>query len=182
MDRFNKVLSRAKFVAEVLDAVEYIYTYLLSAPNGRVYDLKISGRGLREIQKEISYLFQSKQAPVRGFVYVAWRDRPESYKYVGKASTVDRLGLRAHGKLANAVATATNLSLLFPAWSGEDILLGVEASIIRLIEHQTGSLPELNVRPERVPFGSAREELGRFADFFSRLGDSLNPDETKEMS
>lgn len=182
LDEFNDTADHAKFAVEVLDAVEYIDKRLLSASNGRLHDLKISGRSLSEIQREIFYLFNSKEAPKRGFVYIAWTHKPEWYNYVGKASKVKRLNLTAHGKLAHAVATATNLSLLFPAQSEDSILAGLEASIIRVIEHQTGSLPELNVRPERVPFGSASDKFSRFADFFARLADSLDPYETKQMS
>lgn len=182
LDGLNDTTERAKFSAEVLDAVEYINKYLLSAPNGRLYDLKIAGRSLSEIQTEIFYLFDSGEAPKRGFVYIAWTHKPEWYHYVGKASKVKRLNLTAHGKLAHAVAKATTVTLLFPAQSEESLLLGLEASVIRVIEHQTGSLPELNVRPERVPFGSASDQFSRFADFFGRLADSLNPYESKRMT
>ena len=174
-DRLNEAFDNVRFCAEASDASEYINRYLITALHGRVCDLKISGRHPDAIQADISNLFDSKQVPRRGFVYVAWTDRPTSYSYVGKASKVDRLNLTRHGNLAHAVAHDTTVSLLFPAQSEETILLGVEASVIRLIEYDTGLLPDLNKKRETVPCGSALDQLNRLGNFIDWLASSLDP-------
>jgi hypothetical protein len=174
-DRLSEAFRNVRFCAEAADAAESINRYLLTAANGRVCDLKISGRHLAEIQRDILNLFDSKQAPRRGFVYVAWTDRPTSYSYVGKASKINRLNLTTHGKLSHAVAHETTVSLLFPSQSEDAILRGIEASVIRLIEYDTGQLPDLNEKRETVPFASASDQLNRLGLFFDWLASSLDP-------
>ena len=160
--------------AELVDAADYVNEKLLSAANGLVIDLRLS-KDLRAVQDDIYGLFEEKAAPRRGFVYIAWRGRPERYVYVGKAGGVARLNLAQHGKLARATVDATSLSLLFPTQSRDEILLGLEASVIRLIENATGQLPEWNDQRGTVPPGPASNELQVLAHFLGGISDELRP-------
>lgn len=173
-NRIGALIQSAQDAADEADACDYLFEKVLEASNGVVCDVRMPAN-LRDLQDEIYDLFDRGDAPRRGFVYVAWRSKPEEYWYVGKASAVGRLNLAAHGKLAHASAYATTLSLLFPTQSREEILRGVEASLLRVITACTGSLPEHNVKRESVPAGQASRDLGALADFFRNLGDDISP-------
>lgn len=100
-------------------------------------------------------------------VYVSWRARPQRYLYVGKAKSVKRLNLAAHGKLAYSVKDdAKTLSLIFPAQSREETLKSVEASVLAFVDSHSGTPPELNTKEERVPSGTATSELDKLGNFF----------------
>ena len=178
-DHLTDTILDAKFAAEILDASECVNDCVLRAKNGLICDLRLGGRSLDQIQDDIHGEFLSGAAPNRGFVYVAWTANPTLYTYVGKASNAGRLNLASHGKLAHAAAYTSTISLLFPSQSREDTLLNVEASIIRLIEHQTGELPELNVKPEQVPEGSASRDLQGLATFLDVVADAVEPFDTR---
>lgn len=156
------------------DAAEFIHEKLLGAENGKIVDLKMRV-DLRVVQEQIYALFESKDAPERGFVYVAWSARPERFMYVGKAASIQRLNLATHGKLANATAHVTTLSLLFPTQSTERNLLDLEASVIELVRSSTGALPELNTKRETVPTGTLSERLGHLASFFEERASQIDP-------
>lgn len=164
----------AREAARIGDAAEYVHTRLLGADRASVVDLKMR-LDLRQVQDQIYALFDEKEAPVRGFVYVAWSSRPERFMYVGKAANASRLNLTQHGLLANAAAHATTLSLLFPSQSKKQILLDLEASVIALIDSWTGDLPELNHKRETVPICSPSKELSRLAEFFDSVAAGLDP-------
>lgn len=156
--------------SECLDASGYLHEKVLSS--GRIVDLKLKN-DLRAVQNQIQGMFDSKEAPERGFVYVAWSQRPEEYWYVGKARTVDRLNLSAHGKLARATAHATQLSLVFPSQSKEEILSGVEASIHMIILALTGELPKLNDRRETVPVHQGGKHVDGLAKFLTKIANQV---------
>jgi hypothetical protein len=168
----SETAEAAKSAAILADAAECINTRVFDAPNGKIADLKISTE-LREVQEQIWNLFETGEVPRRGFVYVAWSAKPERFLYVGKAGNVERLNLAAHGKLAHAAAHVTTLSLLFPNQSRDEVLSGVEASVIRLVEHATGQWPELNDRGESVPSGQPSQRLSRLAQFLATVGRSV---------
>jgi hypothetical protein len=158
------------FHSVCLDAAGYLDEKVLSS--GRIVDLKLKN-DLRAVQDQIQGMFDSKAAPKRGFVYVAWCQRPEEYWYVGKAGTVDRLNLSAHGKLARATADATQLSLVFPSQSKEEILSGVEASIQTMIYAITGELPKLNERRETVPVHQGGKHVDDLAKFLTKIANQV---------
>lgn len=169
----SEAAEAARTAADLADAAEFINNRVFEAQNGRIEDLKIS-TDLREVQEQIRNLFDIGQVPPRGFVYVAWSAKPELFMYVGKAGNIDRLNLAAHGKLAHSAAHVTTLSLIFPNQSRKDFLSGLEASVIRVIEHATGNLPELNDRDEKVPPGEPTNRLSRLAEFLSDVARSVN--------
>lgn len=164
----TEAAEEARAAARLLDAAEYIVQKVLSAPNGKAIDTHLKP-DLRAVQEQIVSLFEEGAAPERGFVYVAWSKKPERFYYVGKASNAGRLNLAAHGKLARATAHATQLSLLFPTQSREEILLALEASAMELIEFHTGELPELNDNRGAVPDGTATVELKWLSDFLGTV-------------
>lgn len=160
--------------ADIADAADFVNSKVLSAGNGRVVDLKTSA-DFAAVQDRIAELFETKQVPIRGFVYVAWSGRPEEFVYVGRAKDSKRLSLAAHGKLAHATATASTVSLLFPTQSREEIIRDLEACVIRLVEHATGRLPRLNMRRERQPVGDSLRELERLGTFLTGVAKRVTP-------
>lgn len=159
--------------AKQLDASDYLRQKVLCADSGRILDVKLK-QGLRDAQDQITLLFETKQAPPRGFVYVAWSGRPEKFLYVGKAGNARRLNLTQHGKLARATAHSTTLSLLFPTQSRAEILSGVEGSLLRTVKACTGSLPRLNDKNGRVPAGAGTKRLHELGDFLLNVGDDFS--------
>jgi hypothetical protein len=107
-------------------------------------------------------------------VYVAWIHRPEEYWYVGKATTVERLNLAAHGKLARATAHATKLSLIFPSQSRPEVLGGVEGSLLAMIEHHSSALPKLNEKRESVVAHQGTDELMTLSSFLRDIAKRIN--------
>lgn len=124
--------AQARELARILDATGYLEDKVFQPKNARIVDIRLK-QDLQAVQDQIQEMFDTKEAPQRGFVYIVWSARPEEYWYVGKANTVERLNLNSHGKLARATAHATKLSLIFPSQSREEVLAGVEASVLALI-------------------------------------------------
>lgn len=162
--QLRETLELARRSANTLNAISFLETRVLASHNGKAIDIKLK-RDLADAQAQILDKFESGEAPKRGFVYVSWSQRPEQYFYVGKARTVDRLNLSQHGKLANTVGRASTLSLIFPHQSSEETLLGVEASILNLLEVHMGNPPELNARVERIPTQDGSDELAGLQGF-----------------
>jgi len=159
--------------AELSDAAEYVNEKVLRPNNGKVVDVKI-GSDIRRAQAQIDALFESGEAPKRGFVYVAWSARPERFLYVGKAKSSSRLNLAAHGKLSNAIAHASTLSLVFPSRSSDEILRSLEASIILLARFTAPDGLEFNERYELVPLGTATEGIQALASFLQGVAENIS--------
>ena len=112
----------------------------------------------------------------RGFVYFAWRSRPESYFYVGKAGSSSRVNLDAHGKLLESLKNdkASRLSFIFPAKSTPENIAYLEAALLNLIEFKTGELPEENTRREY--FGleyECGEDVRTIRKLLSQIGQKI---------
>lgn len=167
--------AKARELARILDATGYLFDKVFQPGQAQIVDLKLK-QDLYAVQAQILEMFESKAAPQRGFVYVAWSASPEEYWYVGKASTANRLNLTSHGKLARATADATKLSLIFPSQSREQVLLGVEASVLALIEDYTGKLPRFNDRRGKVVKNSGANELRMLSDFLGSIADDIHCD------
>jgi hypothetical protein len=161
------------YAADLADAADYVAQRVLHTAHGQVIDLRLH-RDLHVVQRHIRELFDTKKAPFRGFVYIAWAARPERYVYVGKAGSNGRLNLVAHGKLANAAAYASHISLVFPSRSRAENLSDLEACIIRLVKFRTGRLPTLNQREELVPGGPAANQLEALTGFLGKVARSVN--------
>lgn len=159
--------------ARIRDATGYLEDKVFEPKTGRIEELRLRG-DLRFTQDEILQRFETGEWPKRGFVYVAWSQRPEQYYYVGKARGVDRLNLAAHGKLANATAYATQLALLFPSQSRDEILGGVEAALLALVEFHTGELPRLNERREKTVPHRGHNSLRELSGFLRTVATDLH--------
>ncbi len=170
----HETADQAVDAADLADAADFVSTKVLSADNGKVVDLKSNG-DFRTVQDRILDLFETKQVPARGFVYVAWSARPEEFLYVGRAKDSGRLTLAAHGKLAHATASASTVSLVFPTQSRDETIRSLEACIIRLVEHATGELPKLNARRERLPMGNSLQQLEQLGGFLANIAKRITP-------
>lgn len=182
---FMKAIKDANDAADLVDAAEYVREKVLSRSGHPILDIRLSRGGgqaneLKRAQEQIDKLFDSNAAPRRGFVYVAWSRRPDQFYYVGKAKSVLRLNLRAHGNLVSAINKATVLSLLFPTRSSEETLLGVEASVIALVQSFTGKSPRNNTRLGSVPVGKAAADLLDLGRFLHAVGALIAPGQPKE--
>jgi hypothetical protein len=171
----------ARRLARILDATSYLDDKVIRSKFSTILDVRLKS-DLKSVQEQILDMFETRQAPHRGFVYVAWSARPEEYWYIGKANTSSRLNLVAHGKLARATAHATQLSLVFPTQSRQDILEGVEAALLALIEAYMGEPPKLNDRREMVIENKGTEELRLLANFLGSIADDLHYVRTKRAA
>lgn len=175
-DKLSNTVSEVREAARLLDAAEYIQEKVLSPSNGKIVDLRLKkNKDFQVVQEQIKEMFATKKVPQRGFVYVAWSRKPERYLYVGKAKSPSRLDLTSNGKLSWATMYATTLSLLFPSKSDEEILLGVEASILSLINNYTRKLPKHNVSNGKVPLCSVTAEIENLAIFLNQIADFVYP-------
>ena len=170
---FLDAAAEARRLARILDATGYLDEKVIRSENSLVVDLRLK-MDLRSVQDQIVQMFDTNEVPRRGFVYIAWSAKPEEYWYVGKASSAERLNLASHGKLARATAHATQLALIFPSQSRGEILSGVEAAILAVIESHTGKPPELNDRRERVVENKGTEELRLLSGFLGSIADDLH--------
>ncbi|HEX2878153.1 MAG TPA: hypothetical protein VHO25_01325 [Polyangiaceae bacterium] len=182
---FLKAIKAANDAADLVDAAEYVREKVLSRSGHPILDIRLSRSGgkanaMKRAQEQIDKLFDSNKAPRRGFVYVAWSRRPDQFYYVGKAKSVLRLNLRGHGNLVSAINEATVLSLLFPKRSNEETLLGVEASVIALVQSFKDKGPHNNTRLGSVPVGKAAGELLDLGKFLHAVGALIAPGQPKE--
>jgi hypothetical protein len=84
------------------------------------------------------------------------------------------LNLAAHGKLANATAYATQLALIFPSQSRDEIIAGVEAAMLALVKFQSGELPRLNERHEKTVAHNGNESLKSLSGFLASVAFDLH--------
>lgn len=164
----NKTAEAMRVYTKLGDAAELINESVLKAKSGNVYDISLYPDFDSSI-KQIEYFFKGKESD-RGFVYVAWRGRPEAFLYVGKASSKSRLDLRKNAKLARAITRATTFSVVYPKINNLEILKGLEASIICVINSEGYHTIEFNDKTEIVPYGAAS---GVFHGVVQRLGSFL---------
>jgi hypothetical protein len=177
----DNAAEEARRLGRILDATGYLDDKVLRPENALVIDVRLKS-DLKAVQDQIEHMFETNEAPNRGFVYIAWCAKPEDYWYVGKAKNDERLNLASNGKLARATADATQLSLLFPSQSKPDILAGVEAAMIAVIESRTGGLPKLNAKRERVVENRGTEELRSLSGFLWSISDDLHRERLKSAA
>lgn len=110
----------------------------------------------------------------RGFVYLAWKSKPEAYFYVGKAGSSKRVNVDSHGKLLESLKKASYFTLVFPSKSTRENLSNLEAAIINLIEYRIGDVPEENSRRERFILEyECGEELLKIRKLMSQIQRAL---------
>jgi hypothetical protein len=163
MQLLDGVIEEARDAAKVLDATDIIRKNILHG-RGQIVDVPMH-HDLREAQARIQAAFEDGRLPERGFVYVAWRARPERFIYIGKAASVRRLHLPAHGKLAHATASASTLSLLFPPRSEPRVIDIIETSAMALVDRYSVRGLELNDTLGRLRGGAGQVRLNRIVNF-----------------
>jgi len=138
----------------VCDSASFILDMVLEAKRAKSIDINLLGidRSRDNLKSVIAKTLDKHNKTDRGFVYCAWRSRPETYYYVGKAGSRTRVNLDTHGKLLEALKKASRLSFIFPAKSTSDNISSLEAALIHLVEFKTGAIPEENNRKEKLKF------------------------------
>lgn len=116
-----------------------------------------------------------EDTPKRGYVYVAWSARPESYWYVGRANKEDRIRRhRSHGNLSLALRDASVFTVIFPA---REARVGeLEAALLRLFRHVGGDLawPTHNgIGLPVAPHGMRQEQLLRMSSALGKIAARL---------
>lgn len=172
-ERLRRSIEAVRGIAEIGDAAACLSTQLFSGRHSRVVDIRVAGLHVRDVQNEIALTCADQRFPRRGFIYVAWRARPEAYHYVGRASSAARLNQHSHGMLALAIRDSVTLSLLFPHHSRARNIVDVEASVMRVISAFTGKMPTWNDRPEPIPRLDPSKCLNGVSWQLTRLGKSL---------
>jgi hypothetical protein len=124
-----------------------------------------------------------------GYVYVAWKNKPHKYFYVGKAGTgksgeVKRIS-RAHGKLMSAWnrGCASRISLVNPSKSTNPLLFNLETSIIRTYEHFKGETPKFNQASVSlgIPDGPYTDYLNLINDTFTSASGAIERHSEKQQ-
>lgn len=168
-DRGNEdALQEMISAARLADAARTVAAALRS----RTRAVDFSFRSIESTQEELrNYL---SRRPHVGHVYVAWRQKPQAFLYVGRASSPDRLWSieGTHGHLIKAhYEGATTLSIIPLEEPRQE--RAVEASVLEVVRHCTGNLPVLNQRVETVGHGFASDDLEVLGAYFRRVGRHL---------
>jgi hypothetical protein len=173
--QFEERMKLARTAALAHDAAVYVREVVIEERDSKVVAVSLV-RDAEATQSRIIRALQSSKTAKRGFVYVAWSQRPETFFYVGKARNAGRLNLSSHGKLTHAVVgldRATQLLILFPADDCEESLTDLESSMIMIAEWRTGAPPKYNKRLGLVPSGPALECLEEIGELLSDRGQKL---------
>lgn len=140
----------------VSDSASFILEMILDSNRAKFVDINLLGlnRSRENLKSVIVETLEEHNKTDRGFVYFAWRSKPEAYYYVGKAGSGARVNLDSHGKLLEALKQekASRLSFIFPAKSTNNNISSLEAALIHLVEFRTGDIPEENDRKEKLKF------------------------------
>ncbi len=151
-DLIDEILKNGVFS----DSASFIRDMILDSERAKLADINLLGvdRSRENLKSVIAATLEEHNKTDRGFVYFAWRSRPEAYYYVGKAGSNARVNLDAHGKLLESLKKekASRLSFIFPAKSTSDNIASLEAALIHLVEFKTGNIPEENDRKEKQLF------------------------------
>lgn len=172
-NRLDKVTDEVKLLSLPIDAAEYLNSKVISASNRFYVEIDSTKNDFDSWRDLIRDSYATGEIPDRGFVYVAWRKRPETYYYVGLASSDTRIDLTGHGKLTAALHQATCLSLIFPGQSTHETLAGVESALLSLIEIKMGEMPTLNVKRESVRPHIGSTDLSVLAGMLRRIAKTL---------
>jgi len=161
----------------VSDSASFVYDSILSSKNAKLIDINLTrvNHDRVTLKAIIEDALLQASTSDRGFVYVAWKSRPEEYYYVGKASSSARVNLNSHGTLLEALKDSSRLSFLMPAKSTANVLSNLEAAMIHLIEYKTGAIPRENSRKETFKLDyECREELKQIRSLVSRIHNRMN--------
>jgi len=149
-----------------LDAIGHLLEHVIGPNNA--YELPVP-RGFASANNFLQDELSNGGYPNRGFVYIARRKRPEEFFYVGKAGSVSRLRLHAHGPLAYSLNKCSHLTVIYPLQSRDNTLLKIEASTIAILTH-SNLAPTYNTKSCRIPPGRHSNE---WLDISKKLCKSL---------
>jgi hypothetical protein len=107
-------------------------------------DIALANQTPSDVAAEVDRLFSSRQLPAKGLVYVLWDESPESYSFVGRASSRKKLDFTGKGGLARALSRSATLSLIVPNRGGQAQLEALASSIIHLIRCKMEEDPRFN--------------------------------------
>lgn len=151
-DNHQTLIDSINWHGLVADSASFIRERILDSDRAAFFDINLSGkdRSRAALKALIDSELADQRGRDRGFVYFAWRSKPERYLYVGKAASSARVNLDSHGKLLESLdhEKASRLSFIFPAKSTKDNIANLEAALLNLVEFKTGKLPEENSRTE----------------------------------
>ncbi len=176
-DRHQELIDKIRWNGSVSDGKSFILE-ILESNRAKVIEINLLGldRSRENLKSIITEALEEHNKADRGFVYFAWRSKPEAYYYVGKAGSGARVNLDTHGKLLEALKRekASRLSFIFPAKSTSDNISNLEAALIHLVEFSTGDIPEENDRKEKLKFEyECGEELGAIQRLVARIHKQL---------
>jgi hypothetical protein len=162
----------------VSDSASFIEDMILESERAKFADIDLLGvdRSRENLKSVIAETLDEHNKTDRGFVYFAWRSRPETYYYVGKAGSGARVNLDNHGKLLEALKKekASRLSFIFPAKSTSANISNLEAALIHLVEFKTGDIPEENDRKEKLKLDyECGEELSAIQALIAQIHKQL---------
>jgi hypothetical protein len=164
--------------AGFLDAAAHVDEMVFESKNGVIHDIPTKTKQRYEAyQDRVRSEFDSGSISFRPYVYVLWKAKsPSQFLYIGKATDSSRLLGSDHVKLAASLPLCTNISIVFPHRSNDQNIANLEASLIRLVEFETGRLPVNNAKRERLDSHYASNSLESMSDYLFDLGDKLSPD------
>jgi len=173
----HNIMQALKETADYLDAAAHIEELVFNSTNGCIYDIPTkTKRPYEAYQDDIRAEFESGNISFRPYVYVLWRAKsPSQFLYIGKATDEGRLLGSNHVKLAASLPLSTTISLVFPHQSKPENISNLEASLIRLVEFETGKIPVNNAKRENLDGHDASNRLEALADLFQHLGEKLDP-------
>ena len=153
-DKYIDIIKSIKYHGMISDCADFLDAVIIDDKKSRILEFSLSNRP-RDIDYLNEWIHESlneHSLKSNSFVYIAWKNRPENYYYVGKGKTSTRMNLTTHGNLLESLKQASYFAMLFPNSSKQHIISNLEASLINLIEYKTGELPKYNKRKERFTF------------------------------
>jgi hypothetical protein len=165
----------AKDVADTIDAACIFQDLIIDSKKSSFIDIPIRDREKLPAQRLINRKFDDGSLPKRGFVYVAYREKPREIRYVGKAMSPNRMNLALHGNLVGAIHESTKVSFIYPCKSTPTNINDLEGSILKMVIHYDGK-PKYNKRIESVTgHENGSDRLERLSVSLSKLLGNLNP-------
>ncbi len=132
LDSINSI----KYHGMISDCADYLKEIIINSKEAKILEFSLTNQP-RDIESLNNYLqtrLNNYNLKGSSYVYMAWKNRPEEYYYVGQGKTGARINLSSHGKLLESLKHATYFTMLFPVSAKKDIISNLEAAVINLIE------------------------------------------------
>jgi len=160
---FGVISDSASFIDEHIP--NYSLTHVVEMPLSNI------DRDINNLNGIIQDLLEELDKSKQSFVYMAWKQKPEEYFYIGKAKSNTRVNLAGHGNLLASLQHATYFTMLFPFNNSKKVRSNLEAALINLVKYKTGSLPKYNTKMERFKNNDyeCSFEREQISDLFNKL-------------